>query len=32
MSAPYKTHYFEDLTVGQRETLADLLRGESTLP
>ena len=21
MSAPYKTHYFEDLTVGQRETL-----------
>ncbi|MFT4097077.1 MAG: MaoC family dehydratase [Rhodoblastus sp.] len=21
MSAPYKTHYFEDLTIGQRETL-----------
>ncbi len=21
MSAPYKTHYFEDLTVGQREML-----------
>ena len=31
MSAPYKTHYFEDLTVGQRETLMKTIMDDDVI-